>query len=190
MSEEPTSGEQLNADELRAWRGLLRVHARMTRALDDELVERHSLPLAAYEVLLFLEDAPEGRLPMSELADAMLLSRTGRARLVGRLEQSGVTPDDAAALADTTLLSRSGLTRIIERLEGRGLVRREGVTPESTGSHAALTASGRAALLEARKTHLSGVRRRFLERFSVEEQRVMGDYYDRVLAWMEEEEGA
>lgn len=70
-----------------------------------------------------------------------------------------------AELADTLLLSRSGLMRAVERLEQRGLVRREGPPSEPSDSHAVLTESGRAALLEARKTHLSGVRRHFLERF-------------------------
>jgi DNA-binding MarR family transcriptional regulator len=188
MSEEP-SGEQLNADELSAWRGLLRVHARMTRALDEELVATHSLNLPAYEVLLYLEDAPDGRLRMAELADTVLLSRDGRARLVERLEEGGLARSDAADLADSVLLSRSGLTRIVERLEQRGLVRRESLPSEPSGSHAVLTESGRATLAEARKTHLSGVRRRFLQRFSVEEQRIMGSYYDRALDWMEQEEG-
>lgn len=183
------SGEQLTADELRAWRGLLRVHARMTRALDDELVETHALPLASYEVLLYLENAPGGRLRMPELEDSLLLSRSGRARLVDRLEQGGVARSDAVGLADSLLLSRSGLMRVVERLEQRGLVRREG-QPSDPGGHAVLTESGRAALAEARKTHLSGVRRRFLERFSAEEQSFLGDCFDRVLEWMEEEEGA
>jgi len=35
---------------------------------------------------------------------------------------------------------------------------------------------------------VSGVRRRFFERFSVEEQRVMGGYFDRILDWIKEEE--
>lgn len=135
MPEEPApSGEQLNADELSAWRGLLRVHAQMTRALDEELVAAHSLPLTAYEVLLYLEDAPDGRLRMAELADAALLSRNGRARLVDRLEQGGLGRSDAADLADSVLLSRSGLTRVVERLVQRDLVRRESLPSQPSGS--------------------------------------------------------
>ena len=67
----------LDREELAAWRGLLRVHASMTKALDAELVREHGLPLSSYEVLLFLADAPEGRLRMSELAQGVLLSRSG-----------------------------------------------------------------------------------------------------------------
>ena len=77
----------LDDAELAAWRGLLRSHARLTRELDVELVSSHGLPLTSYEVLLFLADSPEGRLRMSELADSVLLSRSGLTRLVDRLER-------------------------------------------------------------------------------------------------------
>jgi DNA-binding MarR family transcriptional regulator len=80
----------LTPEELGAWRGLLRVHAGMTKALDAELVREHGLPLSSYEVLLFLADAPEGRLRMSELADGVLLSRSGLTRLVDRMEREGL----------------------------------------------------------------------------------------------------
>ena len=80
----------LTRDELGAWRGLLRVHAGMTKALDAELMREHRLPLSSYEVLLYLADSPEGRLRMSELADSVLLSRSGLTRLVDRLERDGL----------------------------------------------------------------------------------------------------
>ena len=80
----------LDRDELGAWRGLLRVHAGMTKTLDAELMREHRLPLSSYEVLLYLADSPEGRLRMSELADSVLLSRSGLTRLVDRLERDGL----------------------------------------------------------------------------------------------------
>ena len=80
----------LSRDELAAWRGLLRVHARMSKALDAELMREHRLPLSSYEVLLYLADSPDGRLRMSELADSVLLSRSGLTRLVDRLERDGL----------------------------------------------------------------------------------------------------
>ena len=86
----PASGTQLNADELAAWRGFLRVHARVTRELDAELLAAHGLALSSYEVLLFLDNAPEGRLRMAQLADSVLLSRSGLTRLVDRLEEGGL----------------------------------------------------------------------------------------------------
>jgi DNA-binding MarR family transcriptional regulator len=85
-----TDTQLLSREELAAWRGLLRVHAALTRELDSELASAHDLPLSSYEVLLFLHGAPEGRMRMSELADIMLLSRSGLTRLVDRLEQAGM----------------------------------------------------------------------------------------------------
>jgi DNA-binding MarR family transcriptional regulator len=84
------SARLLDGDELAAWRGMLRVHAALTGALDAELTERHGLSLSSYEVLLFLADAPGERLRMSELADSALLSRSGLTRLVDRLARQGL----------------------------------------------------------------------------------------------------
>ena len=44
--------------ELAAWRGMLQAHAAMTRALDAQMHDEHGLSLSAYEVLMFLGDAP------------------------------------------------------------------------------------------------------------------------------------
>ena len=69
---------------------MLRVHAHLTQALDAELTARHGLSLSSYEVLLFLADAPGGRMRMSQLAESVLLSRSGLTRLVDRLERDGL----------------------------------------------------------------------------------------------------
>jgi DNA-binding MarR family transcriptional regulator len=84
------SAAPLVGEELAAWRGLLRAHAALTGALDAELLEAHGLPLTSYEVLLFLAGASEGRMRMSELADSVLLSRSGLTRLVDRLARAGL----------------------------------------------------------------------------------------------------
>lgn len=76
---------KLNTDELAAWKGMLAVHNRLTAELDAELERDHNLGLSAYEVLMNLNDAPEGRMRMSELAERLLLSRSGITRLADRL---------------------------------------------------------------------------------------------------------
>jgi DNA-binding MarR family transcriptional regulator len=81
--------KQLNERELAAWRGFLRVHASLVRDLDRELEEAHGLPLTHYEVLLYLANAPDNRLRMSDLASSVLLSQSGVTRLVDRLERAG-----------------------------------------------------------------------------------------------------
>jgi len=81
---------RLDERELRAWRGMLRVHAAFTKALDAQLEAEHGLPLTSYEVLMFLADAPGRKMRMSELAEAIILSRSGLTRLVDRLERDGL----------------------------------------------------------------------------------------------------
>ena len=84
------SRDALSPDELAAWRGMLRVHAALAKALDAELEATHGLPLSSYEVLTTLASAPGRRLRMAELADRVLLSRSGMTRLVDRLEREGL----------------------------------------------------------------------------------------------------
>jgi DNA-binding MarR family transcriptional regulator len=85
---------ELSDVELAAWRGLLRIHAGLVRALDAELEAAHDLPLTSYDVLIYLRDAPGKRLRMAELADSVLLSRSGVTRLVDRLEREGLLVRD------------------------------------------------------------------------------------------------
>jgi DNA-binding MarR family transcriptional regulator len=139
----------LDEEELAAWRGMLRAHSALTRALDAELAREHDLPLSSYEVLLFLNDSDEGRMRMSELADSVLLSR-------------------------------SGLTRLVDRLERQGLLKRERCESDARGLFAEITPEGRRAFAAARKTHLDGVRRLFLARFSPDELRTLGALWEKL----------
>ena len=132
----------LDRDELAAWRGMLRAHAALTRALDAELAREHDLPLSSYEVLLFLADSESGRMRMSELADSVLLSR-------------------------------SGLTRLVDRLERQGLLRRERCESDARGLFAEITPEGRELFDAARVTHLDGVRKLFLSRYSRDELKTL-----------------
>lgn len=82
--------EELGQLELAAWRGFLHTHAALFKALDAELEEQHGMPLSSYEVLIVLREAPDQRLRMSDLAQQVLLSRSGVTRLVDRLERDGL----------------------------------------------------------------------------------------------------
>ena len=128
---------------------MLRAHSALVRTLDAELVREHDLPLSSYEVLLFLNDAPDGRMRMSELADSVLLSR-------------------------------SGLTRLVDRLERDGLLRRERCESDARGLFAEITEEGRHLFGAARQTHLDGVRRLFLDRFSRDELRTLGALWKKL----------
>ena len=95
--------KRLSTLELGAWAGFLRAHAGLVHELDRQLDAAHGLPLTQYEVLLYLEGAPEHRLRMSELARSVLLSQSGVTRLVDRLQQRGLVvrepcPEDRRVL--------------------------------------------------------------------------------------------
>ena len=75
---------------LAAWRAFLRAHARIIRRLEHDLQAEQEMALTDYDVLVQLANAEERRLRMSELADALLLSRSGATRLVDRLVADGM----------------------------------------------------------------------------------------------------
>jgi DNA-binding MarR family transcriptional regulator len=76
--------------ELAVWRSFLRAHATLLRALEAELAAENHLPLGWYDVLVQLVEAPDRRLRMTELADRVLLSRSGVTRLVDRMVRAGL----------------------------------------------------------------------------------------------------
>lgn len=84
-----------------------------------------------------------------------------------------------SGLAESVLLSRSGLTRLVDRLEREGLVKREGCKSDARGLNAVITTRGRELFTRARRTHLKGVRERFLAHLSDDEQRVLGELWER-----------
>lgn len=97
------------------WRSFLRAHAGVMRELERELVAEAGLPLGWYDVLLTLAEAPGRRLRMAELADRVLLSRSGVTRLVDRLQAEGLVrrePSPHDARGTYTVLTADGLARL------------------------------------------------------------------------------
>jgi DNA-binding MarR family transcriptional regulator len=84
-------------------------------------------------------------------------------------------------LSRSVLLSPSGVTRLVDRLVREGLVDRERCADDGRGSYAVLTAAGDRRLTAARSTHLAGVQRLFLGRFTDADLRVLAEYWDRVV---------
>ena len=80
----------IDTDRLEAWRALLVTHAALVRRLNEELEDERGLPLPWYEVLLHLNEAPEGSLRMGDLARRALLTPSGLTRLVDRMETAGL----------------------------------------------------------------------------------------------------
>lgn len=90
---------KLSPHYLKAWRLFITAHARLIAHIDHNLREAHQMPLNWYDVLIELYEAPDRRLRMSELAERVLLTRSGLTRLVDRLEDQGylrreVDPED------------------------------------------------------------------------------------------------
>jgi DNA-binding MarR family transcriptional regulator len=102
---------------MKAWRAFLTAHARVTAVLETELQQERALPLAWYDVLLQLREAPDRRLRMTELAGAVLLSKSGLTRLVDRMCAAGLV-DRSADSADRrgrwVTLTEAGRARLRE----------------------------------------------------------------------------
>jgi DNA-binding MarR family transcriptional regulator len=82
---------------------LLETNARLSRSLGLELEASCNLPLAWFEVLLQLRRSPDGRLKMTQVADAIVHSTGGTTRLIDRLEGAGLVqrqlcPSDRRAI--------------------------------------------------------------------------------------------
>lgn len=98
-----------------AWRMFLKTHAMITRRLEAELMAEKDLALASYDVLVQLAEVPERRLRMTELAGAVLLSRSGLTRLVDRLVRDGLVvrePCEDDARGTFAVLTTAGLDRL------------------------------------------------------------------------------
>ena len=75
---------------LQAWRTFLQAHATVLRRLEADLDAEGQISLADLDVLLQLAAVESHRLRMSELADNVLLSRSGMTRRIDRLEAAGL----------------------------------------------------------------------------------------------------
>jgi DNA-binding MarR family transcriptional regulator len=120
------SSDPLSDEDLAAWRGMLQAHAEVTRALDAQMHRAHGLSVSSYEVLMFLGDAPDHRMRMAEIADRVLLTRSGCTRLVDRLVELGYVTRSAAAGDGRGLYAQ--LTPVgAEKLEAARRTHREGI---------------------------------------------------------------
>jgi DNA-binding MarR family transcriptional regulator len=73
-----------------AWGALTRTHAAIVGRLQEGLAASDFPPLPWYEVLATVAEAPEQRLKMGELAEALVITRGGLTKLVDRLIKAGL----------------------------------------------------------------------------------------------------
>ncbi len=78
----------LSPERLRAWRLYLEGALALVDVLDSELECEAGLPIRWYDVLVHLEETPDG-LRMKELAEHILYSKSGFTRVVDRMEEAG-----------------------------------------------------------------------------------------------------
>ncbi|MFD9941343.1 MarR family winged helix-turn-helix transcriptional regulator [Nonomuraea sp. NPDC059023] len=75
------------------WVGVIRLHARVEHEVAAAL-QKHGLGLSEYRALCHLSTADGGSLRMQELSELLGLNQSSVTRLVGRLENSGLSRRD------------------------------------------------------------------------------------------------
>jgi DNA-binding MarR family transcriptional regulator len=73
-----------------AWGAMTRTHAAVTTRLQEALAQADFPPLPWYEVLATIAEAPDQRMRMGELAEALVITRGGLTKLVDRLIKAGL----------------------------------------------------------------------------------------------------
>lgn len=126
----------LSDDEQAAWRGLLRMTARLNARLNHQLAGEHGLSLADYDVLVPLSEAADGRLRVFELAQTLSWEQSRLSHHLTRMQRRGLIerqecPTDHRGAY--VLLTGRGRAAITAAAPGHaGLVRRlvfDGLSP-------------------------------------------------------------
>src|SRR3954470_8717743 len=89
LSQEESPLSTPSPERLRAWRLFFESSLALTDLLDAELEDAVGIPMRWYDVLVHLEESPEG-IPMKALADRILYSKSGFTRVVDRMADAGV----------------------------------------------------------------------------------------------------
>ena len=80
----------LTLPRLNAWGAFLTAHKALENILNRELESACGLPLTWFDALAQLHKAPGHRLTMTQLATALLFSKSGLTRLIDRMEEAGL----------------------------------------------------------------------------------------------------
>lgn len=124
----------------RAWRALLEGSRDLLRTLDRQLLEGVGLDLRYYDVLLHVAEGEGGR-RMTELADAIILSKSGLTSLVDRMEREGLLerrPDPTDRRAILVTLTAHGADRFREASQRHRTLVRQMFTSRVSDEEAAV----------------------------------------------------
>jgi DNA-binding MarR family transcriptional regulator len=78
-----------STEQLRAWRLFFESALALLDILDGELERDAGISQRRYDVLVHLEESPDG-ISMNQLADRILYSKSGFTRVVDRMEEEGL----------------------------------------------------------------------------------------------------
>ncbi|MFD7706836.1 MarR family winged helix-turn-helix transcriptional regulator [Streptomyces sp. NPDC059785] len=84
-----TTTRWLTPEEQRAWRAYVAASSLLEDAIDRQLQQEAGLPHLYYSVLATLSEAPGRRLRMTDLAEALKITRSRLTYAVTRLEKDG-----------------------------------------------------------------------------------------------------
>ncbi|QNP74277.1 MarR family transcriptional regulator [Streptomyces roseirectus] len=127
----------LSAQEQRTWRSFSDLSLVLEDALDRQLRHDAGMSHLNYSVLVFLSEAPEQRLRMTDLAENLRIARTRLSYTIARMEEEGwvrreESPGDRRA--QLAVLTEAGMTALEEAAPGHvALVRSvvfDRLTPE------------------------------------------------------------
>ena len=137
----------LTEEEQRAWRGLLRMNRQLNARMNRQLQDEYGISLADYDVLVVLSEAPEGRLRVFEVTDALAWEQSRVSHQLARMQRRGLiareccAADARGAFAVLTAAGRAAIERAapahVEQV--RQLVF-DGLSPDQLAALTAVTA--------------------------------------------------
>ena len=107
----------LTDEEQQAWRGLLRMTSQLNARMNRQLQDEYGISLADYDMLVVLSEAPEGRLRVFEVTDALAWEQSrvshqlARMRRRGLITREGCASDARGAFAVLTAAGRAAIER-------------------------------------------------------------------------------
>ena len=104
---------KISQEQTELWREFIFCHANLIGQLERELKHQNAISPLWYDVLVTLWKQPQKRMMLSQLADAVILSRCTLSRVVDRLEKENYLrrehcPDDGRCLY--AVLTETGIT--------------------------------------------------------------------------------
>ncbi len=111
----------LNDDEMRLWRAFIEATTRINQELESDLKASAGLTFDDYEVLVYLTEAPDMRLRMSELSELLVHSRSRLTQRIDRMEKRGLVCREqcpADRRSTFAVVTPAGLQAIAEAAPG------------------------------------------------------------------------